>query len=87
MKPVIVIDLHGADGNIFNILAVARDALHKNKLNKEAEEMIEKAMSSGSYDAALEVIRKYVELVFDNCYTNATRWYSRNNDKVKWYWL
>jgi hypothetical protein len=53
----------GADGNIFNILGIARNALCQANLRDEAKEMTERVLSSGGYDNALAIIAEYVEPV------------------------
>ena len=59
MKPKV--ELLGADGNIFNLMAIARRALIKHGMKEEAKEMIEKATNSGSYTEALNVLLQYVD--------------------------
>ncbi len=53
----------GADGNVYNILGIARRALKQAGMSKEAEEMTAKVTASGSYDTALAIIMEYVEPV------------------------
>lgn len=54
--------LTGQDGNIFNLIAIARKSLVKAGMSVQAKEMTEKVMSSGSYDEALRIIMNYVEV-------------------------
>lgn len=49
MKPKV--ELLGADGNIFNLMTIARRALIKHGMKEEAKEMIEKATKSESYSS------------------------------------
>lgn len=55
--------LVGEDGNIFNLLGIARRALNHAGLNEKAKEMSERVMNSQSYDSALGIICQYVEAV------------------------
>ena len=53
----------GSSGNIFVILATASDCLKEKGSHKEAEEMRQRVLSSGSYEEALSVIDEYVDLM------------------------
>lgn len=55
--------LIGEDGNIFNLLAIARRTLKRAGMYKEADEMFNKVTKTGSYYEALAVIGEYVEIV------------------------
>jgi hypothetical protein len=55
--------LIGENGNIFNLLAIARRSLLRVGLKQEAKEMVDKATSSNSYEEALEIIGEYVEII------------------------
>ena len=55
--------LLGADGNVFNLIAVASRALKDNGYPDMAKEMSSKVMSSNSYEEALGIILDYVEPV------------------------
>lgn len=57
-KPVA--PLIGANGNIFNLLAIARRTLQKNNLVAEADEMQVRVFKCSSYSEALGVIGEYV---------------------------
>ncbi|MCR4888538.1 MAG: hypothetical protein K5979_05075 [Ruminococcus sp.] len=50
----------GANGNIFNILGIASRTLKDNGMAEEAQEMYNRAISSGSYDEALCIITDYI---------------------------
>lgn len=54
--------LIGEDGNIFNLLAIARRSLLRAGLKQEAKDMVDRAMSSDSYGEALRIIGEYVEI-------------------------
>ena len=60
MKPAC--RLIGADGNIFNLLGLARKALREAELMKEMDEMTHRVYGSGSYEDALRIIMEYVEV-------------------------
>ena len=60
-KPVC--KLIGENGNIFNLLAIARRSLSKAGLKQEAKEMVDRATSSNSYGEALGIIGEYVEII------------------------
>lgn len=55
--------LIGENGNIFNLIAIARKTLLKNNLDNEAKEMQERVFDSDSYDEALCIIGEYVDIV------------------------
>lgn len=52
--------LIGANGNIFNLLAIARQCLVSHDKKSEAEEMQTRVFASKSYDEALAIIGEYV---------------------------
>ena len=54
-------DLIGEDGNIFAIMGRASGLLKEAGQKAEAETMINRVTSSGSYDEALGIISEYVE--------------------------
>ena len=54
-------DLIGEDGNIFAVMGRASRLLKEAGQKAEAEEMISRVTSSGSYDEALGIISEYVE--------------------------
>lgn len=56
----------GANGNIFNILGIAKNALIQSGNKEEAKELSERVFSSESYDKALAVITEYIEPVSVN---------------------
>lgn len=53
--------LVGEDGNIFNLVGLARRALLKAGQPEKAKEMAEKVMKCDNYDAALATITEYVD--------------------------
>ena len=54
--------LSGQDGNVFNLIGLARKALVKKGLNAEATEMTAKCFKAGSYGEALQIIMEYVDV-------------------------
>lgn len=54
--------LIGENGNIFNLMRIAVEALKANGQYEDAEKLIEDVKSSGSYDKALFVIGSYVDI-------------------------
>lgn len=54
--------LIGENGNIFHLAGKAAHTLKQNGMSSEADEMIKKVMSSGSYEEALSVIGDYVNI-------------------------
>lgn len=52
----------GEDGNVFSTLGICSKALKKAGLVEEAKEMRNKVFSSGSYDEALQIMMKYVDM-------------------------
>lgn len=55
--------LIGENGNIFNLMAIARKALKNEGLNEEADSMIHQVTRQKSYEDALMVIARYVDIV------------------------
>lgn len=53
--------LIGANGNIFNLMAIAKRALQDHGQDKQAERMISEVQQCQSYYEALNTIEKYVE--------------------------
>jgi hypothetical protein len=54
--------LIGADGNIFNLVGIARNALKKAGQDENASEMSKRVIASKSYEDALNVIADYVKI-------------------------
>lgn len=54
--------LLGTDGNIFALSGKAAQTLKQNGMRMESREMLDKVMSSGSYEEALGVIGDYVNI-------------------------
>jgi len=53
----------GADGNVFNLLAICSRALKDNGFRNESEEMYKRVTSSKSYDEALSIMCEYIDPV------------------------
>jgi hypothetical protein len=49
------------DGNIFAVLAAAKEALRKAGQKEKAEEMATRVFCAGSYGEALVIVSDYVE--------------------------
>ena len=70
IKPKIHIDFDSPEGNVFHILAFAREAIktccifEKQEKLKEFDERIEQVKNQG-YERVLEVVREYVEIIED----------------------
>ena len=54
--------LIGADGNIFNIMGIAKKTLINNDMTAEAKEMCSRIYDCGSYNEALNIIGEYVNI-------------------------
>lgn len=54
--------LIGADGNVFNLIAIARKTLQQHDMLEESREMTERIQQSYSYDEALSIIGEYVNI-------------------------
>lgn len=54
--------LSGQDGNIFNLVGIAKRALEKADMKEQAKEMTSRIFKSHSYDEALCIIMEYVEV-------------------------
>lgn len=55
--------LLGANGNIYNLAAIAMTTLKDNGQEQDAQEMLKRIRESRIYDAALKVIEEYVNMV------------------------
>ena len=65
-NPIIHFESRGPSGNIFWILGAARNELQKQRRITDYNTMWERVQNSGSYEAALEIIREYVDLIDDD---------------------
>lgn len=63
MKPTIIYDSSGPQGNIFWILGAAKNALRKQRRINEYNELWERVQSSHSYTEALSILSERVDLV------------------------
>jgi len=55
--------LIGADGNVFNLIAIAGRALKQNGQREKADEMYQRITKTAkSYDEALIIIMEYVDV-------------------------
>lgn len=59
-KPVV--QLSGADGNVFNLMGLCAKALRNAGQDAEAKQMSKEVMTSDSYDHALLVMMKYCDV-------------------------
>ena len=56
------VKLTGQDGNVFNLMGLCSRALKRAGQADKAKEMQAECMGSGSYDEALQIMSKYVEV-------------------------
>lgn len=56
-------ELIGADGNVFNLIAISVKALKRNGMHQEATEMANRIYASQSYEQALGIMQEYIEAV------------------------
>lgn len=56
----------GPSGNIYSILGGVRNVLKKELRINDYNTMLDRVLSSGSYDEALSIIREYVVLIDKN---------------------
>lgn len=54
--------LIGENGNVFNLLAIVSKVLKQNGMKEEAKECQNRIFNCGSYDEALQLFQKYVEV-------------------------
>lgn len=54
--------LSGADGNVFNVIALVRKALRGAGQNARASEFVRRAFAALSYDEVLELCHEYVDV-------------------------
>lgn len=54
--------LIGADGNVFNLIAIARRTLKQHDMLEQSHEMTERVYAAGSYHDALNIIGEYVNI-------------------------
>lgn len=62
-KPAVHFRSSGESGNIYAILAKVSSYLYKQKRIWEYNELRDKVYTCGNYEAALNAIREYVDLV------------------------
>lgn len=60
IKPTV--ELIGEDGNVFALLGKCTRALKKAGQPESAEALREEVFNSGSYDEALQIMAKYVDI-------------------------
>lgn len=60
MKPTV--DLIGSDGNVFLLMSKCKNALIREGMVSEANEMMEEVLNSHSYVDALAIMSRYVEV-------------------------
>lgn len=65
-KPIIHFESRGPSGNIFWILGTVRNSMQKQRRITDYNTMWERVQNSGSYEAALAIIREYVDLIDDD---------------------
>ena len=53
----------GANGNVYNLILICREALKSNGYVKEAYELLKRVTNSHSYDEALQIMMEYVNPV------------------------
>jgi hypothetical protein len=52
----------GENGNVFNLIGIARRALRDAGMTEQAKEMQERVLAAKSYDEALQIMMEYVEI-------------------------
>lgn len=62
--PKLRIDLSGAGGNLFVVLAIATEHLTKHGQTEQAGEMCLRVFSAANYDAALAIMGEYMEIEY-----------------------
>lgn len=55
--------LIGEDGNVFNVIGRVSKSLKRAGMKEAADEFMQKAFSSGSYDEVLRLAMEYVEII------------------------
>lgn len=55
------VSFSGENGNIFNLIAIARTALRAHGKGEEAKEIFSAVTRAQSYEEALEILGKYVD--------------------------
>lgn len=63
IRPTIHFDSRGESGNIFYILGMVRREFQRQRRITEYNELRDRVTASGSYDAALAILRERVDLV------------------------
>ncbi len=62
-RPTVYFDSRGESGNIFFILRDVRQEFHRQRRITDYNNLWERVLNSGSYDAALAEIRKDIDLI------------------------
>ncbi|UXR28784.1 hypothetical protein [Bacillus phage Nachito] len=62
-KTGIEVQLFGEDGNVFNLMGIVSKAMRRNGISKdEIEQFQNEVTSSNSYDEALQVMMRWVDV-------------------------
>jgi len=61
-KVPVTVELVGTDGNIFALIGKVSREMKKQGYVEEAKQMTQEVTSSGSYDEALQILMKWVEV-------------------------
>lgn len=62
-KPKVKINAFELNGNIFNLITLAKSALVNHGQEDNAKKLSESCIGSKSYEHALEIVKKYVDIV------------------------
>lgn len=52
----------GENGNVFNLMGIASDALKKAGQGDKVKEMLDRILKCGSYENALRIMMEYVDV-------------------------
>lgn len=61
-KPRLYITKGDLNGNIFNLITIAKTVLINHGQEANAKKMEEECIASGSYEQALEIVKTYVDV-------------------------
>jgi hypothetical protein len=62
-KPVIEVAIGDPEANVFHLTALCREALLKEGEVDKARILVREVFGAGSYDEAVEIMNRYVEVV------------------------
>lgn len=64
MRPKLVIDLSGPDGNVYAVIGIVANHLKRAGLHKQAAELRRRALEQPNYEAVLRLCQHYADVTY-----------------------